>query len=248
MVGLVTRSAYEFDHHWNAALQAGVKREQLESLAQFETSPHFDDQERAVLRYAREATETGVVSDATWERAAAPFRHAAGDGSRADGCVVQLRGAHPAAARDRARARLQAQLIKTAQRRRNRGGKHGRRRRKPGRGTRDRGRRNPDREGCDRPADRRPLRVLQRLPSEPCRANSRRSSRSRPTARIPTSRSTSSATGISCCAIIPTWCRASPRASISPGRCPTRSAGCRPATRSWWSMRAAPASRPATTS
>ena len=26
----------------------------------------FDDQERAVLRYAKEATETGVVSDATW--------------------------------------------------------------------------------------------------------------------------------------------------------------------------------------
>jgi alkylhydroperoxidase family enzyme len=68
MVGLVTRSAYEFDHHWNAALQAGVRREQLENLAQFETSPHFDDQERAVLRYAREATATGVVSDATWSK------------------------------------------------------------------------------------------------------------------------------------------------------------------------------------
>ena len=66
MVGLVTKSAYEFDHHWNSALQAGVRREQLESLAQFETSPVFDDQERAVLRYAKEATETGVVSDATW--------------------------------------------------------------------------------------------------------------------------------------------------------------------------------------
>jgi len=34
--------------------------------AQFETSPHFDDQERSVLRYAKEATESGVVSDATW--------------------------------------------------------------------------------------------------------------------------------------------------------------------------------------
>ena len=66
MVGLVTRSDYEFDHHWNAALQAGVRREQLENLAQFETSPLFDDAERAVLRYAREATESGIVSDATW--------------------------------------------------------------------------------------------------------------------------------------------------------------------------------------
>ena len=25
MVGLVTKSDYEFDHHWNAALQAGVQ-------------------------------------------------------------------------------------------------------------------------------------------------------------------------------------------------------------------------------
>ena len=67
MVGLVTKSHYEFDHHWNAALQAGVRREQLENLAQFETSPHFDDKERAVLRYAKEATETGEVSDASWD-------------------------------------------------------------------------------------------------------------------------------------------------------------------------------------
>jgi alkylhydroperoxidase family enzyme len=67
MVGLVSRSAYEFDHHWNAALAAGVRREQLENLAQFETSRHFDDKERAVLRYAREATESGEVSDASWD-------------------------------------------------------------------------------------------------------------------------------------------------------------------------------------
>jgi alkylhydroperoxidase family enzyme len=66
MVGLITKSQYEFDHHWNAALHAGVKRVQLEGLAQFETSPQFNDQERAVLRYAKEATETGVVSDSTW--------------------------------------------------------------------------------------------------------------------------------------------------------------------------------------
>jgi alkylhydroperoxidase family enzyme len=68
MVGLITKSDYEFDHHWNAALQAGVKHAQLESLAQFETSPHFNDQERAVLRYAKEVTETGVVADSTWSR------------------------------------------------------------------------------------------------------------------------------------------------------------------------------------
>ena len=66
MVGLVTRCDYEFDHHSNAALQAGVRREQLESLAEFETAPVFDDAERAVLRYAKEATQTGEVADRTW--------------------------------------------------------------------------------------------------------------------------------------------------------------------------------------
>ena len=66
MVGLVTKSDYEFDHHWNSALHAGVRREQLENLAQFETSPHFTDQERAVLRFSKEATENGMVSDTTW--------------------------------------------------------------------------------------------------------------------------------------------------------------------------------------
>ena len=61
------------------------------------------------------------------------------------------------------------------------------------------------------PADRRPRRLRATCSGPTAPASSRRSSRSRPTARTPTSRSTSSATGISCCAIIPTWCRASPR-------------------------------------
>jgi AhpD family alkylhydroperoxidase len=67
MVGLVTKCDYEFDHHWNSALQAGVRREQLENLAAFETSPLFDDKERSVLRFAKESTETGEVADATWD-------------------------------------------------------------------------------------------------------------------------------------------------------------------------------------
>jgi 4-carboxymuconolactone decarboxylase len=65
MVGIVAKSRYEFDHHWNAAVKAGLAREKLESLSEFETSPLFDDAERAVLRYAREAS-LGEVSDATW--------------------------------------------------------------------------------------------------------------------------------------------------------------------------------------
>ena len=98
MVGLVTKSAYEFDHHWNAALLAGVRREQLENLAQFETVAAFDDTgaRRAALRQGGDRDRRRQRRDL--EYAAAPFRHAAGDGGGADRRVVQLRGAHPAAA------------------------------------------------------------------------------------------------------------------------------------------------------
>ena len=41
--------------------------EKLEHVAEFETSLLFNDQERAVMRYAREATLQGEVTDSTWE-------------------------------------------------------------------------------------------------------------------------------------------------------------------------------------
>jgi alkylhydroperoxidase family enzyme len=65
-VGMVSRCAYEFDHHWNIALKAGVRRAQLEQLASADTSAEFDDKERAIVRYAREATEKIEVSEETW--------------------------------------------------------------------------------------------------------------------------------------------------------------------------------------
>jgi 4-carboxymuconolactone decarboxylase len=66
MVGHVSGSQYEFDHHWNAAVKAGLPKDKLGQLAEFETSPLFTDAERAVLRYAREAS-LGEVSDPTWQ-------------------------------------------------------------------------------------------------------------------------------------------------------------------------------------
>ncbi len=66
-VGVETKSEYEFEHHWNSAVKAGVPLEKLEHIAEFETSPLFNDQERAVMRYAREATLQGEVTDSTWE-------------------------------------------------------------------------------------------------------------------------------------------------------------------------------------
>ena len=66
-VGLVTNSEYEFDHHWNSAVKAGVRHEQLEALAHFETATVFTDEERAVIRYAKEATVNGEIADGTWQ-------------------------------------------------------------------------------------------------------------------------------------------------------------------------------------
>jgi len=48
------------------ALQAGVRREQLEQLTDAESSNAFDERERAIVRYAREATLSLTVSDETW--------------------------------------------------------------------------------------------------------------------------------------------------------------------------------------
>src|SRR6201993_4911851 len=66
-VGRLTGAEYEFVHHWNISLKVGVRRDQLEQLAEFETSPLFNEQERAVMRYAVEATRDVKVSDAAFE-------------------------------------------------------------------------------------------------------------------------------------------------------------------------------------
>jgi alkylhydroperoxidase family enzyme len=68
-VGLETGAEYEAEHHRNAALRAGVRREQLEHLRDFETASCFTEQERAVTRLAKEVTLAGKVSDSTWKAA-----------------------------------------------------------------------------------------------------------------------------------------------------------------------------------
>jgi alkylhydroperoxidase family enzyme len=72
-VALATGASYEFNHHWNSALEAGLSREQLEQLADAETSDVFDESERAIVRYAREATLSLTVSDETWSALRAHF-------------------------------------------------------------------------------------------------------------------------------------------------------------------------------
>jgi alkylhydroperoxidase family enzyme len=66
-VGRLTNAEYEFTHHWNLSLRVGVRHEQLEHLPEFEKSPVFNEQERAVMRYAAEATQNVKVSDATFD-------------------------------------------------------------------------------------------------------------------------------------------------------------------------------------
>jgi len=66
-VGRIAGAEYEFVHHWNIALNVGVRREQLEQLAQFEHAPVFDERERAAMRYAAEVTTNIKVSDKTFE-------------------------------------------------------------------------------------------------------------------------------------------------------------------------------------
>ena len=60
-VGLETGAEYEVNHHWNAALKAGVRREQLEALSEYAGSNVFSPQERAVIRFAREVTRHGRI-------------------------------------------------------------------------------------------------------------------------------------------------------------------------------------------
>ena len=73
MVGLMSGSRYEFDHHWNAAVKAGIpeKRSSISSPTS-RRRPCSPQPERAVLRYAREAS-LGEVTDATWQALRAHF-------------------------------------------------------------------------------------------------------------------------------------------------------------------------------
>jgi len=66
-VGLETDAAYEVEHHRNAALAAGIRREQLDHLRKFEVADCFTEQERAIIRLAKEVTVNGRARDATWE-------------------------------------------------------------------------------------------------------------------------------------------------------------------------------------
>ena len=69
-VGYCTGSQYEIAHHQSHAEKAGVSREQLKAVAQFDTSSLFDEQEKAVMAFARESTQRVDVGDVVWKAVA----------------------------------------------------------------------------------------------------------------------------------------------------------------------------------
>ena len=66
-VGRLTDCEYEYTHHQAFAKRVGVRPEQVERLADWETDSAFNAQERAVIRYATEMTQQVRITDATFD-------------------------------------------------------------------------------------------------------------------------------------------------------------------------------------
>jgi len=73
-VGIETQCHYELAHHWATALKLGIKQAELEQIPAFASSALFSDEDRAVIRYALEATRSVAVSQPTWD-ALEPLGH-----------------------------------------------------------------------------------------------------------------------------------------------------------------------------
>ena len=65
-VGSLTKSVYEFTQHTRVGLSAGLTREQIESIHDWQSSPLFNEQERAVLAYVDEVERDTKVTDNTF--------------------------------------------------------------------------------------------------------------------------------------------------------------------------------------
>jgi 4-carboxymuconolactone decarboxylase len=66
-ISQTTGADYEWAHHVPIARQVGVTEEQLDHLKDWQTSEHFDDRARAVLRYVDTATADVAVPDAVFD-------------------------------------------------------------------------------------------------------------------------------------------------------------------------------------
>jgi alkylhydroperoxidase family enzyme len=70
--GQLMRSEYEWAQHLPMARKAGVREAQIEALANWRSSPEFDEREKAALELA-EAVTNGRVSDDVYARARRHF-------------------------------------------------------------------------------------------------------------------------------------------------------------------------------
>lgn len=70
-IGHCTSSTYEIVHHHSHALKAGVTEEQYAAVPSFESSPLFDEVERAVMAFAKDSTLNVDVSETVWNAASA---------------------------------------------------------------------------------------------------------------------------------------------------------------------------------
>lgn len=68
LVARLTDCSYVLVHHQSLALKAGATPEQLAHLVDWETHPAFDDDTRAILRFAAETTQQVSVRQETFER------------------------------------------------------------------------------------------------------------------------------------------------------------------------------------
>ena len=66
-VGRVTRGVYEFHHHIERGLKAGLTKEHIMALPVWERHPIYTTEERAVMRYAEEMTRDVQVKDSTFD-------------------------------------------------------------------------------------------------------------------------------------------------------------------------------------
>jgi 4-carboxymuconolactone decarboxylase len=65
-VGQLLQADYEFAQHVPLALRAGVRKEQIDQLANRTSSSEFNREEQAVLRYTEELTKNIRVGDNTF--------------------------------------------------------------------------------------------------------------------------------------------------------------------------------------
>lgn len=72
-VGDLNKAEYEFKQHVRIGLETGVRRRQIDEIAEWQASGEFDDRERAVLRYTDEVTRDVAVTDDTFAKLKAFF-------------------------------------------------------------------------------------------------------------------------------------------------------------------------------